>query len=110
MGGRRKVVAWNHGATVAFREEVGAVLERLLVRGSPSFDSVLILLAATRHYWPVDSATWRNQLQVTDLAAKQIQRQPPHLVAGKLSVFQVVSTTNRFMRLDGAHWSAPPSR
>ncbi|MDB5343288.1 MAG: hypothetical protein JWP89_1665 [Schlesneria sp.] len=90
-----RVVAWKHGATVAFREEVGAVLERLLVRGLPPFDSVLVLLAATRHYWPEDSVAWRNQLQVIDLAAQQIQRQMPHLVAGKQTVFEVLDRIHK---------------
>lgn len=58
-----KVVAWSHGATVAFREEVGAVLEKMAPRGLPSFDSVLVLLAATRHYWEEDSGALRVQLQ-----------------------------------------------
>lgn len=57
-----RVVAWKHGATVAFREEVGAVLERLEVRGLPPFDSVLLVVAATRHYWLEDSKTLRDQV------------------------------------------------
>lgn len=57
-----KVIAWKHGATVAFREELAAVLTRLSPRGLPPLDSVLLLLAATRAYWKEDSAAIREKL------------------------------------------------
>ena len=78
-----RVVAWKHGATVAFREEVGAVLERLQVRGLPSFDSVLILLAATRHYWLDDSAALRSQFPTIPQVEKLLQRDTQPVDPGK---------------------------
>lgn len=57
-----KVVVWTHGATIAFREEVATVLQRLAPRGLPPFDSVLMVIAATRIYWVEDSASLRQKL------------------------------------------------
>ena len=57
-----KVVTWTHGATIAFREELGAVLLRLSPKGLPQFDSVLMLIAATRIFWVEDSASLLSRL------------------------------------------------
>ncbi|MBS0202665.1 MAG: hypothetical protein JSS49_07170 [Planctomycetes bacterium] len=62
-----KVVAWSHGATVSFREELGGVLRRLSPRGLPPLDSVLLLIAATRAYWMEDSNNLRKKLSVPEL-------------------------------------------
>ena len=46
-----EVLEWIDGPTIAFRGEVLAVLRRLAPQGLPPFDSVLLLLAATRDNW-----------------------------------------------------------
>lgn len=62
-----KVVAWRHGATVSFREELAGVLRRLSTRGLPPLDPVLLLIAATRAYWPEDSVPLREKLSSPEL-------------------------------------------
>src|SRR5437762_1142119 len=57
-----RVIVWTHGATVAFREEVAAVLAQLKLRGLPSLDAVLLLIAATRAYWKQDSEALRARV------------------------------------------------
>jgi len=57
-----KVVAWNHGATIGFREEIAAVLRNQLSRGLPPIDSVLLLIAATRQDWFDDSMALMTKL------------------------------------------------
>ena len=42
-----QVIAWADGQTIAFREEVLAVLRRLAPNGLPPFGAVVLLLAAT---------------------------------------------------------------
>jgi hypothetical protein len=66
-GGR--VVSWNDGPTIAYREELTQVLERLAPRGLPPFGAVLLLLSATRNSWSSESVallklrTWHNRQQ-----------------------------------------------
>lgn len=47
-----RVVLWADGSTVAFREEVLAVLTRLSPLGLPPFGAVLVLIAMTRNTAP----------------------------------------------------------
>src|SRR5258705_13259430 len=42
------VLVWRDGTTVAFREEVVAVLERLAAQELPPFSAIALLLAACR--------------------------------------------------------------
>src|SRR5688572_1882935 len=42
------VVTWSDGSTIAFREEIAAVLQRLAPGGLPPFPAVVLLLAACR--------------------------------------------------------------
>ena len=62
-----KVVAWTHGATVSFREELAGVLRRMSTRGLPPLDPVLLLIAATRAYWTEDSVPLRKKLSSPQL-------------------------------------------
>jgi len=41
-----RVVVWNDGRTIAFRQEVRAVLERLAPLGLPPFESIVLVLSA----------------------------------------------------------------
>ncbi|MCC7422945.1 MAG: hypothetical protein IT428_21940 [Planctomycetaceae bacterium] len=43
-----EVVLWQRGATIAFRKELKAVVERLAPRGLPAFDEILLLFASCR--------------------------------------------------------------
>lgn len=43
-----EVVVWQRGATIAFRKELKAVVERLAPRGLPPFDEILLLFASCR--------------------------------------------------------------
>ena len=45
------VLTWSDGTTIAFRQEVEAVLQRLAPQGLPPFGAVVILLAACREGW-----------------------------------------------------------
>lgn len=45
-------VFWLDGTTIAFHEEVNAVIERLAYGSLPSLSSVIVALAATRNSWP----------------------------------------------------------
>jgi hypothetical protein len=47
-----QVVCWADGRTIAFREELLAVLERLAAEGLPPLGAVLLVLAACRENWP----------------------------------------------------------
>jgi hypothetical protein len=49
-GGR--VLVWEDGTTIVFREEVDAIVERLSARGLPPFASIVLLLAAGRGKFP----------------------------------------------------------
>ena len=53
--GGGEVVEWTDGATIAFRSEVEAVLGRLAPHGLPSLDLIVLLLAACRDSWGLDS-------------------------------------------------------
>ncbi len=44
-------VTWSDHTTIAFRQEIVAVLERLAPTGFPSFDALVLLLAACRNAW-----------------------------------------------------------
>ena len=57
-----RVVAWTNGATISFREELAAVLQRLARRGLPELDGVLLLIAATRSSWKHDSSDLRERI------------------------------------------------
>lgn len=48
------VLAWADGSTIAFRNEVHAVLSALAPRGLPPFEAVVLLLAALRENWKED--------------------------------------------------------
>jgi hypothetical protein len=45
-------VAWRDGRTIAFRQELAAVLTHLAPGGLPPFGAVLMVLAACRDNWP----------------------------------------------------------
>ena len=45
------ILVWNHGPTIAFRDEILATLRRLAPRGLPPFRNVVLVLAATRDNW-----------------------------------------------------------
>ncbi len=47
-----EAIVWRDGRTIAFRQEVEAVLSRLQSRGLPPFGSIVMLLAACRNSWP----------------------------------------------------------
>lgn len=49
-------VEWADGTTIAFRPELLAVLQPLAAHGLPSFDLVLLVLAACRDSWRDDTA------------------------------------------------------
>lgn len=46
-----EVIVWPNDRTIAFREEVRAVLQQLAPRGLPPFDCIVLLLAACRNDW-----------------------------------------------------------
>src|SRR4051794_36015831 len=46
-----KAVEWRDGRTIAFREEVQAILHRLAPGGLPPFGAIVLLLAAMRDNW-----------------------------------------------------------
>ncbi len=48
-GGR--VLVWQDGQTIAFREELIAVLQPHVYRGLPPLDCIVLMLAATRDNW-----------------------------------------------------------
>jgi len=52
----RDALQWTDGPTIAFRQEVCAVLAPLAARGLPPLDLVVLVLAACRESWPEDSA------------------------------------------------------
>lgn len=54
-----RVFVWSNGATIAFQSEVRAVLARLAPHGLPPIGSVLLLLAACRESW------WMNSKELT---------------------------------------------
>ncbi len=52
------VLTWSDGTTIAFRQEVEAVLERLAPRGLPPFGAIVLLLGTCRDQW--HRAAWRS--------------------------------------------------
>ena len=48
---RGEVIAWRGGPTIAFRDELAAVLEPFRSEGLPPLSSVVLLLAACRNSW-----------------------------------------------------------
>ena len=57
-----EVVVWTDGSTIAFREELAAILGRLEPQGLPQIDAVMLLVAATRGYWSERSRSLKDQL------------------------------------------------
>ena len=57
-----EVVVWTDGSTIAFREELAAILGRLEPQGLPQIDAVMLLVAATRGYWSERSRSLMDQL------------------------------------------------
>ena len=49
-------IAWSDGKTIAFAEELSAVLKQLAPLGLPRFGALLLLIAATRKNWAVDGS------------------------------------------------------
>ena len=47
-----EAVVWTEGGTIAFREELLPVLERLAKRGLPPMNALVWLLGACRESWP----------------------------------------------------------
>ncbi len=66
------VLVWHDGSTVAFREEIVAILEWLAPNGLPSFGAIVFLLAACRGKVPrVAEILTESKVQVpTDLGPK----------------------------------------
>ncbi|HEX5104437.1 MAG TPA: hypothetical protein VFV87_11530, partial [Pirellulaceae bacterium] len=62
-----RVLAWNDGVTIAYREFLEGVLARLAPHGLPPLGSVLLLLAACRDNWT--EAPSRRVLLEAELAA-----------------------------------------
>ena len=46
-----KVLAWDNGLTIAFREEIAAVMKRLAPSILPPFNAIAVLLSACRNNW-----------------------------------------------------------
>ena len=64
MGGRRSLgIAWQSGETIAFRDEVLAVTQRLAGKGLPTFGAIALLLATTRQGWPAARERFREHAQ-----------------------------------------------
>ncbi len=65
------VLVWEDGTTIAFREEVVAVLDRLVSGGLPPFDCVVLLLASCRLDWHRSGAAmaWFRRLGPASLRA-----------------------------------------
>ena len=59
---RGAVVIWLNGSTIAFRDELAVVVARLSPK-LPSFDGILLLIAATRAYWSEDSLALKLRLK-----------------------------------------------
>ena len=55
-----EAMTWVDGKTIAFRQEVEAVLRRLAPGGLPPFGSVALLLAAGRDGW--EGSDWRDRV------------------------------------------------
>lgn len=53
-------LVWHDGTTIAFRQEIEAVIDRLAPGGLPRFGAVVLLLAATRDKW--ESSAGRRTL------------------------------------------------
>ncbi|MFT4557506.1 MAG: hypothetical protein ACI92S_002876, partial [Planctomycetaceae bacterium] len=45
------VLCWDNGATIAFREELAAVINRLGSEGLPPLNTIAVLLSACRANW-----------------------------------------------------------
>lgn len=68
------VVTWTHGPTIAFREELIAIFERLSETGLPAIDAILLLVAATRAYWPEDGLPLQRKVRSSTTSDKEGQR------------------------------------
>ncbi|MDZ7618143.1 MAG: hypothetical protein U1E05_14150, partial [Patescibacteria group bacterium] len=53
-----QVAEWADGTTIAFLEELDAIVRRLAPRGLPSLTSLLFLLAACRESWSGSAERW----------------------------------------------------
>ena len=67
-----KIVEWTNGSTMAFREELTIMLERLAPRGLPPFDAVLLLVAATREYWAEDSVPLQRRMRAAEVGNRDL--------------------------------------
>jgi hypothetical protein len=67
-----EVITWRSGATIAFRPEVVAVLERLAPRGLPWFDAVVLFFAACRAHDNISKIVLENlDYRSTPLTGKE---------------------------------------
>src|SRR6185436_1371605 len=47
-----RTIAWRGGQTLTFDVELETVVAHIAAKGLPSFDLLLLLIAATRNNWP----------------------------------------------------------
>lgn len=64
-------VLWHDGMTIAFRQEIEIVIERLTPGGLPSFGAIVLLLAACRDGW--ESSAGRRTLTGLARGFEQVQ-------------------------------------
>lgn len=111
-GGR--VLAWSDGTTIAFREELRLVIERLAPSGLPAFAEIVVLLAACRGRLPelpnfpssggspgveqhrlvnTFDARWRERIKPCVDALRSLASAPPDLAkrtAGKAAFVEAI--------------------
>ena len=74
-------VVWSDGATVVFREELAQIVEHLAPTGLPNAGAVMLLLAATRHKIPPETAL-TERLRPILKGLRRIEALPPELISG----------------------------
>src|SRR5438067_1568219 len=81
-----QALEWADGATIAFAQEVYAVLDRLAPHGLPNFGAVVMLLAASRNAWSA-SAHDRTLL----IAYARAMSQPRGVKAGAATALAAIA-------------------
>jgi len=106
------VLTWTDGTTIAFRQEVEHVIERLAPHGLPPFGAVAMLLAACRDGWeqsPGRDAFLRYAAVFSQWRAGAQSGAPPH--ASQLVFQRVAKGIEEVVKgLDAVARFAPESR
>lgn len=91
-----RVLVWDDGTTIAFREEIAAVMDRLAPGGLPPFNAIAVLLSACRGNWNLSRRVLNEAL--VELQFSRLRK----LLPGR-SEFDTAAARDIIAKLDAIH-------